>query len=85
VAIIPGVDQTFGGTFGPDTPPPSREDPPCEERDLPWVGNAIPVVDGVPQTDGATAPAGTEPTGTEPMGTEPAGTEPVAPGTTEPA
>ena len=22
VAIIPQVDQTFGGTFGPDTPPP---------------------------------------------------------------
>jgi len=51
VAIIPQVDQTFGGTFGPDTPPPSREDPACEERDLPWTGNAIPVVDGVPQTD----------------------------------
>ncbi len=50
VAIIPGVDQTFGGTFGPDTPPPSRDDPGCETRDLPWVGNAIPVVDGVPQS-----------------------------------
>ena len=42
VAIIPQVDQTFGGTFGPDTPPPSREDPPCEERDLPWVGQRHP-------------------------------------------
>ena len=85
VAIIPQVDQTFGGTFGPDTPPPSREDPPCEERELPWTGNAIPVVDGVPQTDGATegsAPAGTEPMGTEPAGTEPVGTEPAG---TEPA
>ena len=61
VAIIPQVDQTFGGTFGPDTPPPSREDPPCEARELPWLGNAIPVVDGVPQTDGATA--GSEPAG----------------------
>lgn len=49
VAIIPEVDQTFGGTFSPDTPPPSRDFPSCEERDLPWVGNAIPVVDGVPQ------------------------------------
>jgi branched-chain amino acid transport system substrate-binding protein len=49
VAIIPQVDQTFGGTFGPDTPSPSREFPPCEARDLPWTGNAIPVVDGVPQ------------------------------------
>ncbi|HET9547038.1 MAG TPA: ABC transporter substrate-binding protein [Desertimonas sp.] len=85
VAIIPQVDQTFGGTFGPDTPPPSREDPACEAADLPWVGNAIPVVDGVPQADGATegsAPAGTEPIGTEPAGTEPAGTEPAG---TEPA
>lgn len=54
VAIIPQVDQTFGGTFGPDTPPPSREDPACEARDLPWSGNSIPVVDGVPQTDSAT-------------------------------
>jgi branched-chain amino acid transport system substrate-binding protein len=49
VAIIPDVDQTFGGTFSADTPPPSRESPACEARDLPWVGNAIPVVDGVPQ------------------------------------
>lgn len=65
VAIIPGVDQTFGGVFGPDTPPPGRDFPPCEERDLPWIGNAIPVVDGVPQTDDATA--GTAAEGTEPM------------------
>ncbi|PZF86623.1 ABC transporter substrate-binding protein [Jiangella anatolica] len=49
VAIVPGVDQTFGGTFSPDTPSPGRDFPACEERDLPWVGNAIPVVDGVPQ------------------------------------
>jgi branched-chain amino acid transport system substrate-binding protein len=49
VAIIPGVDQSFGGTFSPDTPPPSRDFPTCEERDLPWEGNAIQVVDGVPQ------------------------------------
>ena len=50
-------------TVRPDTPGPGRDFPPCEERDLPWIGNAIPVVDGVPQTEGAegTAPAGTEP------------------------
>ena len=30
VAIIPQVDQTFGGTFSPDTPPPDRENPACE-------------------------------------------------------
>ena len=49
VAIIPEVDQTFGGTFSTDTPPPSRDFPECQEADLPWVGNAIPVEDGVPQ------------------------------------
>ena len=49
VAIIPGVDQTFGGTFSAETPPPGRDAPGCETRDLPWVGKAIPVVDGVPQ------------------------------------
>jgi branched-chain amino acid transport system substrate-binding protein len=49
VALIPDVDQSFGGTFTPETPSPDRENPPCEERELPWVGNAIPVVDGVPQ------------------------------------
>jgi branched-chain amino acid transport system substrate-binding protein len=49
VAIIPGVDQSFGGTFSTDTPAPSRDFPECQESDLPWVGNSIPVVDGVPQ------------------------------------
>ena len=49
VSIIRGVDQTFGGTFSADTPPPGRDAPGCEARDLPWVGNSIPVVDGVPQ------------------------------------
>jgi len=67
VSIIPQVDQTFGGTFGPDTPPPSREDPECVEADLPWSGNAIPVVDGVPQTDGATEGSGAMTEGTEAM------------------
>ncbi len=49
VAIVPGVDQTFGGLFSPDTPPPSRDAPECVEAGLPWIGNAIPVIDGVPQ------------------------------------
>jgi branched-chain amino acid transport system substrate-binding protein len=49
VVIIPGVDQSFGGTFSAETPPPSRTDPACEPRELPWHGNAIPVIDGVPQ------------------------------------
>jgi branched-chain amino acid transport system substrate-binding protein len=50
VAIIPGVDQTFGGTFSTDTPAPGRDFPECVEADLPWVGNAIPVEGGVPQS-----------------------------------
>jgi branched-chain amino acid transport system substrate-binding protein len=49
VAIVPGVDQSFGGTFSTDTPPPGRDFPPCEAADLPWVGNEIPVENGVPQ------------------------------------
>ncbi|WP_420637801.1 ABC transporter substrate-binding protein [Candidatus Poriferisocius sp.] len=49
VAIVPGVDQTFGGTYSPDTAPPERDNTPCEVRSLPWQGNLIPVVDGVPQ------------------------------------
>ena len=49
VAIIPSVDQTFGGTYSSETAPPERDNTPCEQRDLPWTGNAIPVVDGVPQ------------------------------------
>ncbi len=47
--IVPGVDQTFGGTYSSDTPPPERDNTPCEQKDLPWQGNEIPVVDGVPQ------------------------------------
>ena len=49
VSIVPGVDQSFGGTFTTDTPDPGRNDPSCEERELPWFGNSIPVVDGVIQ------------------------------------
>ena len=48
VAYVPQVDQTFGGTFTGD-PSPSRDYPPCEVRDLPWLGNAVPVVNGVLQ------------------------------------
>jgi branched-chain amino acid transport system substrate-binding protein len=49
VAVIPDVDQTFGGTFSADTPPPGQGEPDCVTSDLPWAGNAIPVVDGVPE------------------------------------
>ena len=38
VKAIPNVDQTFGGTFGPDTPAPGRDAPGCEARELPWIG-----------------------------------------------
>jgi len=48
--IVPGVDQTFGGTYSSETDPPERDNTPCEEKDLPWQGNEIPVVDGVPQS-----------------------------------
>ena len=48
VAFVPQVDQTFGGTFTGD-PSPSRDYPPCEVGDLPWLGNAVPVVNGVLQ------------------------------------
>ena len=40
---IPGVDQTFGGTFSASTPAPGRNAPTCEKRDLPWLGKATPV------------------------------------------
>lgn len=38
---IPNVDQTFGGTFSPSTPPPGRTNPPCVKRSLPWIGKYI--------------------------------------------
>ena len=52
VRTIPNVDQTFGGTFSPDTPSPGRTFPRCEKRDLPWIGKAQRVVNGVVQEGG---------------------------------
>ena len=49
VAVIPQVDQTFGGTFSTSTPAPGRDSPKCEQRELPWVGKSIPVSGGVIQ------------------------------------
>jgi len=50
VAIIPSVDQTFGGVFDETTEPPGQDAPGCEQgADLPWLGNAIPVINGEPQ------------------------------------
>lgn len=40
---IPGVEQTFGGTFSADTPAPDRENPTCEKRDIPWIGAYVEV------------------------------------------
>jgi branched-chain amino acid transport system substrate-binding protein len=38
---VPGVEQTFGGTFTADTPPPDRTNPKCSKGNQPaWVGNA---------------------------------------------
>ena len=41
VGEIPGVDQTFGGTFSTKTPPPGRNFPQCVKRSLPWIGKTI--------------------------------------------
>jgi branched-chain amino acid transport system substrate-binding protein len=49
VAIIPGVDQSFGGSFTKEGGMPGRDIPTCEARDIPWIGNSVPVVDGEPQ------------------------------------
>ena len=38
VANVPGVDQTFGGVFGPTKLAPGRAFPPCVKRKLPWQG-----------------------------------------------
>src|SRR4051812_32756733 len=41
VGAIPGVDQTFGGTFSESTPAPGRTFPKCVKRSLPWIGKTI--------------------------------------------
>jgi branched-chain amino acid transport system substrate-binding protein len=41
VGEVPGVTQTFGGTFSDSTPSPGRTFPPCVKRTLPWVGKEI--------------------------------------------
>jgi branched-chain amino acid transport system substrate-binding protein len=38
VGSVPGVTQTFGGTFSSSTPPPSGTSPACVKRSLPWIG-----------------------------------------------
>ena len=38
VANVPGVDQAYGGVFGPKKLAPGRAFPPCVKRKLPWQG-----------------------------------------------
>ena len=38
IAYVPNVDQSFGGVFSEDSPAPGRQQPPCEDADLPWEG-----------------------------------------------
>jgi branched-chain amino acid transport system substrate-binding protein len=38
VANVPGVEQAFGGVFGPKKLAPGRAFPPCVKRKLPWQG-----------------------------------------------
>jgi branched-chain amino acid transport system substrate-binding protein len=44
---VPNVDQTFGGTFAPNKPPPGRTFPPCVKKKLPWQGKIQVVKNGV--------------------------------------
>jgi branched-chain amino acid transport system substrate-binding protein len=46
VGMVPNVDQTFGGVFTPDSPPPGRQQPPCEDAELPWEGQIQVVENG---------------------------------------
>ena len=48
--MVPNVDQTFGGLFTPESPPPGRQQPPCQDVDLPWE-NQIRVVENGQVTD----------------------------------
>ena len=43
---VPNVDQTLGGTFGPNKPPPGRNFPACTKKKLPWQGKIKVVSNG---------------------------------------
>jgi len=47
VALVPNVDQSFGGVFTKSSPPPGRTQPPCKKRALPWQGKIRLVQNGV--------------------------------------
>jgi branched-chain amino acid transport system substrate-binding protein len=38
IYAVPGVTESFGGTFTPSTPSPGRGQPACVKRSLPWQG-----------------------------------------------
>jgi len=38
IGAVPGVTQTFGGSFSTTTPAPGPTDPKCVKRSLPWIG-----------------------------------------------
>jgi branched-chain amino acid transport system substrate-binding protein len=46
VGMVPNVDQSFGGVFTSSSPPPGRQQPPCEDADLPWEGQIQVVENG---------------------------------------
>jgi hypothetical protein len=46
VGYVPNVDQTFGGSFAPNKPAPSRSFPPCVKKKLPWQGKIQVVKNG---------------------------------------
>ncbi len=51
VANVPGVDQAFGGVFGPTKLAPGRAFPPCVKRKLPWQGKLRVVRNGKVTSD----------------------------------
>jgi len=47
VGFVPNVDQSFGGLFTKSSPPPSRTQPACVKKSLPWQGKIKVVKNGV--------------------------------------
>jgi branched-chain amino acid transport system substrate-binding protein len=47
VGYVPNVDQSFGGLFKPSSPEPSRTQPKCVRKKLPWQGKIKVVRNGV--------------------------------------
>ncbi len=43
---VPNVNQSFGGLFTKNSPPPSRTQPPCVKKKLPWQGHIRVVKNG---------------------------------------